>query len=154
MDEGDDHMARVGSRDAMLPVPGPRPPTRMTRLRSWARHLKRETHALYLACRDPRTPWYARVLAGAVAAYAFSPLDLIPDVIPILGYLDDLLLVPLGIALAIRLVPADVMAECRARAAAATERPTNRWAAAVIVAIWLAAAALVILLVRERWFEG
>ena len=78
-----------------------------------ARAFKREVRAVYLAMRDPRTPWYARLLAGAVVAYAFSPIDLIPDPIPVLGYLDDLVLLPLGIALALKLIPAQVMAECR-----------------------------------------
>lgn len=106
-------------------------------LRQWGRRLKRDAYALSLACRDPRTPWYARLLAAAVAAYAFSPLDLIPDFIPVLGYLDDLILVPLGIALVVRLIPAPIMAECRARAQAVVDRPTSRVAAGVIVAIWL-----------------
>ena len=78
-----------------------------------ARAFKREVRAVYLAMHDPRTPWYARLLAGAVVAYAFSPIDLIPDPIPVLGYLDDLVLLPLGIALALKLIPAQVMAECR-----------------------------------------
>ncbi len=112
-------------------------------LRRWARSLKADTYALYLACRDPRTPWYAKLLAAAVVGYAFSPLDLIPDFIPVLGYVDDLLLVPLGIALAIKLVPAPVMAECRAQAREAVDRPTNRLAAVVIIAIWVALALLV-----------
>jgi uncharacterized membrane protein YkvA (DUF1232 family) len=104
-----------------------------------ARRLKSETYALYLAYRDPRVPWYARLFAASVVAYAFSPIDLIPDFIPILGYLDDLLLVPLGIALAIKMIPPAVLAECRERARAALDagRPTNWLAAAIIVAIWL-----------------
>jgi uncharacterized membrane protein YkvA (DUF1232 family) len=113
------------------------------RLRRNARRLRADTYALYLACRDPRTPWYAKLLASAVVAYAFSPLDLIPDFIPLLGYVDDLILVPLGIALAVKLVPVPVLAECRARAQVATDRPTSRMAAAVIVAIWLGMALLV-----------
>jgi uncharacterized membrane protein YkvA (DUF1232 family) len=123
----------------------------LARLKSWARRLKQETHALYLACRDPRVPWYARAVAVCVVAYAFSPIDLIPDPIPILGYLDDLILVPLGIALAIRLIPPAVLAECRARAAAAanTPRPVNWVAAGAIVAIWLLLAALAVLLVAR-----
>lgn len=116
----------------------------LARLRDRARSLKRETYALYLACRDPRTPWYAKLLAGAVVAYAISPIDLIPDFIPVLGYVDDVLIVPAGIALALRLVPTDVMADCRARATAMAARPTSPVAAAVIIAIWLAAAAFVI----------
>jgi uncharacterized membrane protein YkvA (DUF1232 family) len=111
-------------------------------LRQRARTLKREIHALSIAYRDPRTPWYARVVAACVVAYAFSPIDLIPDFVPILGYLDDLILVPLGIALALRLIPDEVMAESRIRAADAARGPTNWAAAAVIIAIWLTLAAL------------
>ena len=111
------------------------------RLRRQARALKRETYALYFAYRDPRTPWPARVVAACVVAYAFSPLDLIPDFVPVLGYLDDLILIPAGIALAIRLIPASVMAECRERARDAADRPTNWAVAAVVVLIWLALAA-------------
>ncbi len=107
-----------------------------------AQRLKREVVALYLAGRDPRTPWYAKVLAGLVVAYAFSPLDLIPDPIPILGYLDDLLLLPLGIWLTLRLIPPGVMDECRRRAEAleGERRPANWIAAGVIVLLWLLAA--------------
>lgn len=112
------------------------------RIRGRARALKRESHALYLAARHPATPWYARLLAGLVVAYALSPIDLIPDVIPVLGYLDDLVLVPAGIALALRLIPPAVMAECRARAAAATSRPHSLAGAAAIIGLWLAAAGL------------
>ena len=81
-----------------------------------ARELRLQSYALFLACRDPRTPWYAKAIAAAVAAYAFSPIDLIPDFIPVLGYLDDLVIVPLGIALAIRLVPREVLEDCRREA--------------------------------------
>ncbi len=121
----------------------------MSALDAWksrARQLKAETYAVYLACRDPRVPWYARVLAGAVVAYAFSPIDLIPDPIPVLGYLDDLVLVPAGIALVLRLIPTAVMADCRAEAQARLSegRPTNWAAAGVIVAIWLLVAGLLI----------
>lgn len=84
--------------------------------RQRAAQLKAETYALYLAYRDPRVPWYARALAAVIVGYAFSPIDLIPDFIPVLGYLDDLVLIPLGVALLLRLIPAEVMAECRARA--------------------------------------
>jgi uncharacterized membrane protein YkvA (DUF1232 family) len=114
----------------------------LAQLKWWARRLKQETHALALAYRDPRVPWYARLVAACVVAYAFSPIDLIPDPIPVLGYLDDLILVPLGIALAVRLIPPAVLAECRARAAADSDRPVNWIAAGVIVAIWLVLAAL------------
>lgn len=120
-----------------------------TRMKRRARAIKRDTHAIYLACRDPRTPWYAKVFAGGVVAYALSPIDLIPDFIPILGYLDDLILVPLGIALAVKMIPETVLVECRAKAQAASERPTNRKAAAVIIAIWLAFAVALIWLAYE-----
>ena len=118
-------------------------------LRRRARQLKRDTFALYLACRDPRTPWLAKVIAGIVVAYALSPIDLVPDFVPILGYLDDLLIVPAGLAFALKLIPEPVMIECRERAQLAMERPTNRAAAAVIVSIWLVAAALVIYLIAQ-----
>jgi uncharacterized membrane protein YkvA (DUF1232 family) len=118
--------------------------TLVGRLRYRARQIKRDTYAVYLACRDPRTPWYAKAFAGGVVAYALSPIDLIPDFIPVLGYLDDLILVPLGVALAVKMIPETVLVECRARAQIASERPTNRIAAAVIVAIWLGAAGLLI----------
>jgi uncharacterized membrane protein YkvA (DUF1232 family) len=103
------------------------------------RQLKKETYAIHIACKDPRVPWYARVFAGFVVAYAFSPIDLIPDVIPILGYLDDLILVPLGIMLVIKMIPPDVLAECREKAEAVISqgKPTSKIAAVVIVAIWL-----------------
>ena len=114
-----------------------------------AQALKRETYALYLACRDPRTPWYGRALAACVVGYAFSPIDLIPDFVPVLGYLDDLILIPLGIALLLKVIPSEVMAECRVKAAAVmtSGKPTNWIAAAVIVVIWIGLAALSILLV-------
>lgn len=111
-----------------------------------ARQLNAELYALYLAYRDPRVPWYARAIAACVVGYAFSPIDLIPDPIPILGYLDDLLLVPLGIRLALAMIPAQVLAESRARAQEVLRqgRPVNRLAAAVIVAIWIVLVALVV----------
>ncbi|MBI4497749.1 MAG: DUF1232 domain-containing protein [Chloroflexi bacterium] len=113
------------------------------------RQLKTETYALYLACKDQRVPWYARMFAAFVVAYAFSPIDLIPDPIPVLGYLDDLLLVPLGLLLALKLIPEDVLTECRAKAQMVMDqgRPTNWVAAGVIVAIWLVAGALALALV-------
>jgi uncharacterized membrane protein YkvA (DUF1232 family) len=114
----------------------------LTAWKASVRQLKIESYALYLACRDPRTPWYARLLAGAVVAYAFSPIDLIPDPIPILGYLDDLLLVPAGILLARRLIPPTVLAECRAQAETlmAQGKPVNWMAAGVVVVVWLTVA--------------
>jgi uncharacterized membrane protein YkvA (DUF1232 family) len=119
---------------------------RIEALRQWARRLKQEIYALYLAYRDPRVPWHARLFAAGVVAYAFSPIDLIPDFIPVLGLLDDLVIVPLGIWLALKMVPAPVMVECRAQAAEAMRQdmPVNRGAAAVIVGIWLVLAALAV----------
>jgi uncharacterized membrane protein YkvA (DUF1232 family) len=111
------------------------------RLKAWARALKRDVVALWLAARDPRTPLGAKLMAGLVAAYALSPIDLIPDFIPVIGYLDDLLLVPVGIWLAVRLIPAELLAELRA-AADARERPRSLVGAAVIAAVWLSLAAL------------
>jgi uncharacterized membrane protein YkvA (DUF1232 family) len=120
----------------------------MTRWRQRARRLRRETYALFLAYRDPRVPWHAKVFAAAVVAYAFSPLDLIPDFVPVLGYVDDLVLVPLGIALALKMIPAEVMAESRARAheTLAQDRPRNWVAGAMVIAVWLLLAALTIVL--------
>jgi uncharacterized membrane protein YkvA (DUF1232 family) len=122
-------------------------------LKTWARAAKRDVHALYLASRDSRTPWYARMLALCVAGYALSPIDLIPDFIPVLGYLDDVILVPLGILAVIRMIPPEVMAEHRAAAALAGERPVSRTAAVVIACIWLASIALTAWL-GYRWFAG
>ena len=115
----------------------------MQRLRDWARRLKAETLALYLAARDRRTPWYARLLVAGIVAYALSPIDLIPDFIPLLGFLDDVILIPLGIALALRLIPAEVMVEARERARVELDgkRPRSRVAAAVIVGVWVVALA-------------
>jgi uncharacterized membrane protein YkvA (DUF1232 family) len=114
----------------------------LERLKTRVYALKRETRALVLAARHPRTPWYAKLFVAMVVAYALSPIDLIPDFVPVLGLLDDLVLVPLGIAAAIRMIPEDVLAECRARAGEASDRPGSRVAAAVIIAIWIALAAL------------
>ncbi|WP_217577813.1 YkvA family protein [Mesorhizobium sp. GbtcB19] len=107
--------------------------------KQWAREIKRDVVALWLAARDPRVPWYAKATAGAVAAYALSPIDLIPDFIPVIGYLDDLLIVPLGIMLAVRLVPADLMQEFR-QVAARREKPGSKGGLAFIIAIWALAA--------------
>ena len=114
---------------------------------TWKQHvrqLKSETYALYLAYHDPRVPGYARVLAAIVVGYAFCPIDLIPDFVPILGYLDDLILVPLGIWLVLKLIPTEVMAEARGQAqqVMAEGRPVNWVAAVVVVSIWLLLAAL------------
>jgi uncharacterized membrane protein YkvA (DUF1232 family) len=112
----------------------------LDRARDWARRIKRDVVAVWYAARDPDTPPAVRLLALMVAAYALSPIDLIPDFVPVLGYLDDLLIVPLGLLLVIRLLPAHVLESARAKAATALERPRSRVAAAVFVAIWLLAA--------------
>jgi uncharacterized membrane protein YkvA (DUF1232 family) len=113
----------------------------LARLRSRASALKADTYALYLACRDPRVPWVAKALAAVTVAYALSPIDLIPDFIPLLGHLDDLVLVPLGLALAIRLIPPSVLAEHRAEAARrfAEGGPRSRLGAALVVSLWILA---------------
>lgn len=119
-----------------------------------AQHLKGLVHALYIAYRDPRTPLAARIVAACVVGYAFSPIDLIPDPIPIIGYLDDLILIPLGVALAIRLMPAEVWADAQEQASNARRdgkpKPLNRIAAAIIIAIWIGLAVGGFLLLR-RW---
>jgi uncharacterized membrane protein YkvA (DUF1232 family) len=123
-------------------------------LRDRVRALKRDTLALYLAARHPRTPWYAKALAAFLAAYLLSPIDVIPDFVPVLGYLDDLVVISLGVLLVRRLVPADVLEECRKRAAEAfaTDRPVSKSAAAVVVVVWVCAAVLVgTLIVRVIW---
>lgn len=104
-----------------------------------AKALKLEVYALYLAYKDPRVPWYAKAFTACVVGYAFSPIDLIPDMIPVLGYLDDLVLVPLGAALAIKMIPAEVMQECRAKSEEVMQagKPVNRTAAVVIILIWV-----------------
>ncbi len=110
--------------------------------RQRASELRTETYAIYLAYKDPRVAWYAKVLAACVVAYAFSPIDLIPDFIPVLGYLDDLVLIPLGIAVVIKMIPPDVLSECRekARSEMNTGKPVNWIAAIIVVAVWLMAA--------------
>jgi len=120
-----------------------------TRLKQRAGALKSETYALYLAYRDPRVPLHAKILAAVVVGYAFSPLDLIPDFIPVLGYLDDLILVPAGIALVLKMIPAEVMDDCRARAdaEAGAGKPTNRVVGAIVVLVWLLLATLSVALV-------
>jgi uncharacterized membrane protein YkvA (DUF1232 family) len=110
-----------------------------------ARQLKLEVYALYYASRDPRVPWYAKALAGCLVAYAFSPIDLIPDMVPVLGYLDDLVLIPLGVLAVRRMIPPLVLDDCRARASdlMAAGKPTNWKAAVAIVAIWIVTAIVV-----------
>lgn len=116
----------------------------MSRWRQWAATLRQNTYALWLAARDPRVPWIAKLVLAVVVGYALSPIDLIPDFIPVLGYLDDLLLLPLGIALAIRLIPPTVWQQCRdaARNRLASELPHSRRAVAIVVLIWTAVAGI------------
>jgi len=112
------------------------------RLKRWAKAIKVDVHALYLAARDPRVPWVAKAVAVFVAGYALSPIDLIPDFIPVLGYLDDLIIVPIGVWLAVRLIPPELMAEHRATAVATESRPISRTAAIAIITIWVLLAAI------------
>lgn len=113
-------------------------------VKEWARRWGRDAVAVWIASRDPRVPWYAKGVALLVAAYVLSPIDLIPDFIPVLGYVDDLVLVPLGILLVVRLVPAPLMDEFRERAAGAEEQPRSYAGAAAIVLLWVGGAALVL----------
>ena len=121
------------------------------RLKAWARGLKRDSHALYLAARDPRTPWHAKALAAAVAAYALSPIDLIPDFIPVIGYLDDLIIVPLGVWLVISLVPDELMAEFRARAEEAKSRPSSTAGMIAIILLWIAGGGALGWIIYRLW---
>lgn len=123
----------------------------LSRLKIWARKLGRDVHAIYLASRDPRVPWYAKLLAIAVAGYALSPIDLIPDFIPIVGYLDDLIIVPLGIWLVVSLIPDDVMVECRAKADGAGQRPASRAGMIVIITVWIVVALILARIGYASW---
>jgi uncharacterized membrane protein YkvA (DUF1232 family) len=116
---------------------------RCARLFRWARSRKRDAHAIYLAARDPRTPWYAKALAICVAGYALSPIDLIPDFVPVLGYLDEVVILPLGILAVVKLIPPEVMAEKRAAAALCSEKPISRTAGMTVALVWAASIALV-----------
>jgi len=123
-------------------------------LKKWkdkARKIKVELYALYLAYRDPRVPLHAKIFAALVVGYAFSPIDLIPDFIPIIGYLDDLILIPLGVALALKMIPPDVMDECRTRSLEfmAAGKPKNLIAAIIIVAVWIFTAITAVILIRR-----
>jgi len=126
---------------------------RIADLRKRARELKTEVLALLLAARHPRTPWYAKLFLVAIVAYALSPIDLIPDFIPVLGFVDDIILLPFAIALAVQMVPADVLAECRARALA--RRPDGSWAgrlgAAMVILLWLALIALAVIWAHDSF---
>ena len=124
-------------------------------LKEKTRWLKQQSFVLFLAYKNPRTPWYAKIFAAVVVAYAFSPIDLVPDFIPVLGYLDDLILVPLGIALALKMIPAEVIAEARDEVDTAFPdgKPKNWVAGAIIIAIWVVLLALVIFWM-VRWIRG
>ena len=123
------------------------------RVRDWARALRRDLHAVYLASRDPRVPWYAKAWALVVAGYVVSPVDLIPDFIPVVGHLDDMILVPLGILLAVRLIPAEVLDEHRRSASTAAEQPTDWRVGALFIAIWAITLAFLVRFAIE-WFAG
>ncbi|MEB6566031.1 YkvA family protein [Acinetobacter towneri] len=111
-------------------------------LKQWAKQIKRDVYAVWFAARDPETPFLAKLAALLVAAYAISPIDLIPDFIPVLGYLDDLILMPLGIMLVLRLVPTEVMQRCRLQADAMSQKPSSYIAALVFIIVWLGVAYL------------
>ena len=121
----------------------------MARIRVWARGIKRDVIALWLAARDPRVPWYAKALAAVIAAYALSPIDLIPDFIPVLGYLDDLLIVPLGILVAVKFIPDGIMADLR-KMALEQRRPTSKAGLVVVLTIWLGAMVIAVRLMCSR----
>ena len=118
-------------------------------LKQRASRIKTEIFVLYLAARHPDTPWYAKLLVATIVAYALSPIDLIPDFIPVVGYLDDLVLIPIGLMLAIKLVPSSVLAECRIRAVDEKDKPVSRVAGAVVLVIWLALAIICLLWLYE-----
>jgi len=113
--------------------------------------LRVEAHAVWLAARDPRTPWHARLFGLLVTAYALSPLDIIPDFVPVLGLLDDAVLIPLGLWLFEKMVPSDVLADCRRRAEEASERPRSKWGVLIVILIWIAAIALFAWLIVWRF---
>ena len=127
-----------------------------SRWQTWVAQLKHDTYALYLASRDPRVPWPAKIIVLLVVAYLLSPIDLIPDFIPVLGYLDDIVLVPLGIALAIRCIPADIWADCRERAAdhIASDLPRSWKAVVVIAAVWGGVLALLAAIILHLLGDG
>lgn len=123
----------------------------LTKLKARARALKREAYAIYIAARDPRTPWYVKALVFFVVAHTFSPIDLIPDFIPILGYLDDLIITPGGIWLAVRLIPAEVMEEARATAATYdVDRNVGTIGAVLIITVWIAVAIGIVYFILSR----
>ena len=121
----------------------------LDRARQWARTIKRDVIAVWLAARDVRTPMAVRILAAAIAAYALSPIDLIPDFIPVLGYLDDLLIVPLGIVAVVKLIPAPLFAEFRAAASQIAAKPVSRLGMLAVILIWLLAVWLTLVLATD-----
>ena len=123
-----------------------------SRLKTWAKALKRDVIALWIAARDPRTPWYAKAVAGGVAAYAMSPIDFIPDFVPIIGLLDDVLIVPLGIALAVKMIPAPLMAEFRVTAVLQS-KPVSRAGLASVIVVWATFAGLAGWWIRARFMS-
>jgi uncharacterized membrane protein YkvA (DUF1232 family) len=125
----------------------------LERLKTWARAIKRDVIALWLAARDPRVPWYAKAVAASVAAYALSPIDVIPDFVPIIGYLDDLLIVPLGIMVAVKLIPKPIMDQLRVMALE-QRKPSSKAGVAAVVLIWLAAIALTLWFVWPSALAG
>jgi uncharacterized membrane protein YkvA (DUF1232 family) len=120
----------------------------LRRAKDWARAIKRDVVAIWIAARDPRVPWHAKTVAAAVAAYALSPIDLIPDFIPVIGYLDDLVIVPVGVLIVVRMISPDLMVEFRAEAVRRESRPISRVAAAVIVLLWTT---VTVALIRRFW---
>ena len=123
------------------------------RWKQQSRKLKREVYALYFAYKDPRVSWYAKLFVAVIVAYAFSPIDLIPDFLPVIGYLDDLVLIPLGITIALKMIPEPVIAEARMQAEKMSSKPKNWAAAIVIIAIWLMLATWATWITYRRWFK-
>ena len=123
--------------------------------KNWSKKLKLQTYTLYYAYKDPMTPWYAKVWGAVVVAYAFSPIDLIPDFIPIVGYLDDLILIPLGIALAVKLIPKEILIKCRQQAQERidSKRPVNWIAGGIIIAIWIMMFYAVVYIILKRMLK-
>jgi uncharacterized membrane protein YkvA (DUF1232 family) len=128
----------------------------IARWKGRVRWLKTETYAVYLALKDSRVPWVTKALIIFVVAHTFSPIDLIPDFIPLIGYLDDLLITPIGIFLAIKLIPDEVLAECREKAKRVyvESAPTNQWAAVVVIMIWLFFALFLLALIFRLKLES
>lgn len=123
--------------------------------KNWSKKLKLQTYTLYYAYKDPMTPWYAKMWGAVVVAYAFSPIDLIPDFVPIVGYLDDLILIPLGIALAVKLIPKEILIKCRQQAQERidSKRPVNWIAGGIIIAIWIMMFYAVVYIILKRMLK-